>query len=101
ALNTIRGAALPCVYQIPAPPDGRVLDFGLVNVEYTPGDGSDTITIPKVTGEADCPDDGNAWYYDDEAAPTQIILCTTTCDAIAVDLTAEVDIALGCQTIVR
>ena len=101
ALNTIRGAALPCVYQIPAPPDGRVLDFGLVNVEYTPGDGSDTITIPKVTSEAECPDDGNAWYYDDEAAPTQIILCTATCDAIAVDLTAEVDIALGCQTIVR
>ena len=101
ALNTIRGAALPCVYQIPDPPDGKELDFGLVNVEYTPGDGSETLTIPKVENEADCPADGNAWYYDDDAAPTQIILCATTCDAIAVDLTAEVGIALGCQTIVR
>jgi hypothetical protein len=101
ALNTIRGAALPCVYQIPPPPDGEQLDFGLVNVEYTPGDGSGTLTIPKVESEADCPDDGNAWYYDDEKAPTQIILCGVTCDAIAVDLTAEVDIALGCQTIIR
>lgn len=101
ALNTIRSVALPCVYLIPAPPDGRQLDFGLVNVEYTPGDGSGTVTIPKVESEADCPADGNAWYYDDDAVPTQIILCGATCDAIAVDLTAAVDIALGCQTIVR
>jgi hypothetical protein len=100
ALNTIRGAALPCTYQIPPPPEGMVEDFGLVNVEYTPGDGGPTQVIPKVEDEADCPTDGAGWYYDDNATPTQIILCDVTCDLISQDITAQVDIAIGCQTVV-
>jgi hypothetical protein len=101
AMNTIRGAALPCTYQIPPPPEGEVEDFTKVNVTYLMGGNEPGEAIPKVAGPDDCPADGLGWYYDDEAAPTEIILCSSTCDLIGEDLMAELEIVLGCQTIVR
>jgi hypothetical protein len=101
AMNTIRSAALPCAYPIPPPPAGQVEDFALVNVTYIPGDGGPEQTIPGVGAAAQCPVNGDGWYYDDIAAPTQIILCAATCAEIADDTMAEVDIVFGCQTIVR
>src|SRR5262249_55436207 len=62
-LNTIRGAAIACTYQIPPPPPGQMEDFALVNVEYLPGKGPPNVTIPKVTDKAACPPTGDAWYY--------------------------------------
>jgi hypothetical protein len=101
ALNTIRGAALGCTYQIPPPPVGMTEDFGRVNVDYTPGDGSPQRTLPKVMDEAHCPASGDGWYYDDEAAPTEIILCDATCGVVQKDLTAKIDVVLGCLTILK
>lgn len=100
AMNTIRSVALPCAYPIPPPPEGQVEDFSLVNVTYLPGDGGPDQTIPGVEDQAQCPVNGDGWYYDDSAAPTQIVLCSATCMRIADDTMAEVDIVLGCQTIV-
>ena len=99
ALNAIRNAALPCTYLIPPPPAGMAPDFTRVNVVYTPGGGAEQ-TIPKVADAAHCPANGLGWYYDDERAPTQIILCDGTCALIKGDLMAKVDIVLGCITIV-
>jgi hypothetical protein len=100
ALNTIRGVALPCTYQIPSPPRGMDENFDLVNVEFTPFEGAPVQTFPRVADAAACPADGDGWYYDDPAAPTQIILCPATCDQVSSVLDARVDIAIGCQTIV-
>ena len=101
AMNTIRKVALPCAYPIPPPPEGQVVDFTLVNVAYIPGGGGPEQTIPGVGTAAQCPVNGDGWYFDDNAAPTQIVLCEATCARIADDSMAEVDIVLGCQTIVR
>ena len=49
---------------------------------------------------ASCPASGDGWYYDNPAAPTQIILCPSTCTAVEGDMTGEVDVTLGCTTVI-
>jgi hypothetical protein len=100
ALNDIRGR-LPCIYLIPDPPSGMEVDFERVNVTYQPSDGSAEVTIPKVEDESSCPSSGFGWYYDDNDNPTNIILCDATCELVGDDLQAEVDIVLGCMTVVE
>ncbi len=99
ALNQIRGASLGCVYQIPMP-NGMKPDFNKVNVEYTPGSGGMTETIPNVPDAAHCPQSGDGWYYDNNAMPTQIIMCPSTCTKLSGDSTGSVNIAIGCKTVV-
>ncbi len=100
ALNTIRGAALPCTYQIPAPPPGMSVDFGDVNVDFHPGGSKPVQVFPKVQDAAHCPANGDAWYYDDNAAPTEIILCTKSCSKVSDLVNGELDVVLGCMTVV-
>jgi len=97
ALNAIRGAALGCQYEIPQP-DGGMPDYGKVNVQYTPGGGGMAEEISNYQDKAHCPASGDGWYYDDPAAPTQILLCPATCTKVSGDSTGEVDVVLGCKT---
>ncbi len=96
ALNEIRKLA-DCRYQIPTPPPGETLQYQLVNVVHRVG-GTET-TIPKVEGASACGTEPG-WYYDDEAAPTQIVLCPSTCEKVKVEQ-GDLEIVLGCQTVVR
>jgi hypothetical protein len=99
-LNQLHGAALACTYQIPAAPMGMTVDFTLVNVVLKPQKGGELV-IPNVPDAAACPASGDAWYYDDEASPTEIIMCPATCAAFSMDTGGEVDVALGCKTILK
>ena len=98
ALNSIRSSALGCTYQIPT---GSGVDPNEVNITYTPGGGGPAQVVPQVPNAAACPSTGNAWYYDNPAAPTSIILCTATCGTIEADTTGSVGITLGCQTVIQ
>jgi hypothetical protein len=100
ALNAIRGTVLGCTYQIPLPASGSA-NFSEVNIVYTPGGGGMPMTIPQVPSMAMCPSSGNAWYYDNPSAPTEIILCSSTCGTIEADTTGSVGITLGCQTVIQ
>jgi hypothetical protein len=100
ALNKIRGAALSCNYLIPVPTKGNP-DFNSVNVQYTPGDGGPVVVLPKVADKNSCPPAGNAWYYDNNAAPKEIRLCDATCTKLAADTKGQIDILLGCATIAQ
>ena len=100
AMNTIRGTALGCQYQIPAAKSGGTLDYGTVNVQYTNGGGK-LETIPKVADKASCPASGDAWFYDSNAKPTQILLCDPTCKVVTADTKGEVSIVVGCATVLR
>jgi hypothetical protein len=99
ALNTIRGTALGCTYQIPLPSNGAI-NYQEVNIVYTPGGGS-PMTIPQVSGASACPAMGNAWYYDNPSMPTEIILCSSTCGTVEADAKGSVGITLGCSTVVQ
>lgn len=100
AMNEIRGAALSCSYLIPQPDAGQNINYDAINVQYTPESGISVI-IPKVKSEAECPAAGLAWYYDDPAAPKQIVLCDATCTQVANDTKAVIDVLVGCATVVK
>ncbi len=95
ALNKIRGAALGCQYKIPVPDSGTV-NTGEVNVQFT-ATGGKPLLVPQVASQSQCPASGNAWYYDNAANPTEILLCTSTCGTVATGGT--VDVLTGCQTV--
>ena len=96
ALQAIQGEQLACEIAVPTPTQGT-LDPMKVNVSYTPGGGSEQ-TIGKVADEASCGASGG-WYYDDNANPTMIILCPSTCDGVQADDEGKIEVVLGCTTI--
>jgi hypothetical protein len=101
ALTAIRGAALPCEYQLPTPSDGGIPDFNKLNVQYTSGAGAVT-TVTYVHTKSNCTGAGG-WYYDvdpaEGGAPTTILVCPATCAAVKGDAKGRVDVVLGCRTI--
>jgi Mg-chelatase subunit ChlD len=102
ALSAIRGAALPCQYEVPLP-DGGNADYGKINVQYTPGAGA-AGGLPYVESAANC-GTGGGWYYDADPAhggtPTSVIVCPTTCTRLQNDPMGRVDVVIGCQTVTR
>jgi len=97
ALTAIQGQVLPCQYAVPSPDKGGMLDFSKVNVQFTPGSGSGQTEFQKVANAAGCTGAKNLWYYDDPAAPTQILLCPETCSMVSSDGMAKVNIVLDCK----
>lgn len=101
AMNEVRGKALPCDYRLPQP-DGGIPDYGKVNVRHTSPAGAKTV-YPNVKNAAGCAS-GGGWYFDTEptggATPGKIILCPATCTE-ANSAGGQVDVVLGCQTVVR
>ena len=91
-----RGSSLGCQYTIPTPEAGTA-DYTKVNVQYTSGSGT-TTNIGNVADKAHCPTFGDAWYYDNNSAPTQIELCPTACTTVTNDTSGKIEILLGCQT---
>lgn len=104
ALNQIRTTAVACEYLIP-PPSGGPIDFNKVNVQFAPAAaGGALTTVGYVKNKAGCDPVRGGWYYDvDPAAgggtPTSILACDASCSAFRADVTIQVDIVLGCQTI--
>jgi Mg-chelatase subunit ChlD len=97
ALGAIRSSQATCNLPIPAAPTGQSLDFGKVNVLLTAAGGSDS----TLSYSADCGADGgptDGWHYDDLQAPTAIVLCPSSCNTVQVDVTAKLDVELGCKT---
>lgn len=60
-------------------------------------------TLAKVANAAACGPAGG-WYYDNDAAPTQVLLCPASCDSLnrasAPAETGRIEVLFGCATIV-
>ncbi len=92
-----------CQFQIPVPQSGQTLDYGRVNVSYTPMGASEPQSVPYVKGKGGCDPTAGGWYYDTDPAqkdPTKILLCPATCDGVQLS-TEGVEVILGCKTIVK
>lgn len=102
ALNTIRGNALPCEYNVPKPASG-IPDYGKVNVQHTTPTGNKALFGYSKTA-ASCDPQAGGWYYDVDPSgggtPTKIVLCPASCSAVK-SAGGQVDVVLGCQTVVR
>jgi hypothetical protein len=93
ALIKARGELLACIFEIPAEVLAGEVGYGFVNVELTPGGGSEMAVVHN----PDC--DGPGWEFDDAFNPSAIVLCPDTCETIEDDAKASIQIVLGCPTI--
>jgi hypothetical protein len=98
ALDEIRGGTLDCEFKLPEAPDGKEVDYKLVNVELT--DKSGTRSLAYVTDLTQCGQSDVGWSYDVDpttgATPTKISVCPKTCDMLRTISDASVEIRLGC-----
>ncbi|MFZ5891571.1 MAG: hypothetical protein ACOY0T_11010 [Myxococcota bacterium] len=93
ALDSIRGRALVgCTYEIPSPPTGQQIDYGLVNVRVTAGDGKMTQVYRDPSPTA-C---NQGWQY--SADKTQINLCGSVCEQVKNDPNMKLEVLFGCTT---
>jgi hypothetical protein len=90
---------IPCQWQIPEPPMGEVLDPDYVNVEFIDIDVGMSEPIFHVDDAAACDPVLGGWYYDDNDAPKNIILCPVSCDIVSgAGEGSEVNLLFGCET---
>jgi hypothetical protein len=94
AFGNIKSANVSCDFAVPAPPANLMLSFDNVNVNYTPGMGKEA-TLARVKDAASC-GAGGGWYYDNNAAPTQIHLCMNTCTTVQADMGAALQVLYSC-----
>ena len=104
ALNAIRGSALTCELQIPKPTGSMMVDFNLVNVQVN--ENGKVTALGQVANQAACSPTAGGWYYDNPAMPQHIEICSQTCDTLkavqmAPGASVEIDILLGCQTVIQ
>jgi hypothetical protein len=97
AMNQIRGAALPCDYQLP---NGGSVDPTKVNIEFSP-DGASSSTVPNVGDASRCDPSQGGWYYDNPTAPSRAIVCPATCTTFKGTASGQVDVVLGCDIVLR
>lgn len=99
ATAVIGGSDVACYFDIPPPPDGETIDFTKVNVLYYPTGAPPSQDFFNVATAADCGTATDAWYYDDNAAPTQILLCPETCALVqGAPGDPKIEVAFGCET---
>jgi len=96
-LEQIKVSQIACEFTIPEPREGTI-DFNLVNVCFTNGQGAIT-TWGNVEELGHCSASGG-WYYDIPTAPTKVVLCPTTCQQAQGDPQASIDTVFGCEMVV-
>ena len=87
--------AIGCEFELPTPSEG-ILEPNKVLVQHTPEGGSPE-PLTRVTDESKCDQYPDGWYYDDNTAPTRIILCPGACSTIGAADTGQLDVLMGCQ----
>jgi hypothetical protein len=89
-VRAIRSGAVSCSFAIPEPPQGQSFDRTKANVSYASG-----ATSADFTYDPECGSEG-AWRFDDEDAPTAMVLCDDTCAMVRRDAKAALRVEFGC-----
>ncbi len=96
AIAAIRGKVLGCIFDVPQP-DGGTVDPARVNVDYQAGVGPDIQLYKRKDSSNACTNDG-CWDY---TVDGKIQLLGKACDDLKANLNSKVNIAVGCDTIVK
>jgi hypothetical protein len=98
AITTLRAKDLGCVYALPTPPVGQTISTDEVNVEIIIN--GVTYVIPKRSDPTDtCLTSSDpCWDYN---AQGQVELIGITCSTVSTTPSAEVEIFVGCATILN
>ena len=95
ALNSIRANLFPCTYALPAP---GLFDPSNPVVTYFYGAPAVvTVNEPQVANLASCGATGG-FYYDNNANPTQVILCPLVCAAHQTTFGSSIKVVISCPT---
>ena len=94
AIGQVRGKVLGCVFELPAL-DGGMVDPGEVNVSYTVN-GMSTDLYRRADPNNPCTTDG-CWDYTNDG---RVELFGKACTDVGASPDAQVDISLGCATII-
>jgi hypothetical protein len=86
-------AKLACELTLPS---SATSDPTKVVVQHTPSTGAPQ-KLDQVTDATKCAAFPNGWYYDNNAAPTRILLCAGICDASAKDTGSKIEALVGCK----
>jgi hypothetical protein len=95
AIATGIAAGLACEFTMPTSSQGTV-DPNNVSMTFTPSNGMGE-TLTRVNDVSQCAA-GNEWYYDNNMAPTKLILCPNACTTVKADPAGKINILLGCVT---
>jgi hypothetical protein len=87
--------ALGCEFELPEADQGAI-DPRKVLVQYTPEQG-EPVALTRVTDASKCGQYEDGWYYDDNDAPTRVILCPKPCGDIGSASTGQIDVLMGCE----
>lgn len=94
ATAVVEESKIACKFQLPSAPPGMQIDPNAISVQVVEGQGSQAQEIPHVSDSNHCGSKG--WYYDNNANPTKILLCPSTCDWVQTLTDAELKIDTGC-----
>jgi hypothetical protein len=99
ALKDISGAAVGCEFAVPS---AAGVDPNNVNVQYT-APGATPICIPR-DDTKECKGGADGWQFaknpDGSANLNKVVLCGNACTAVENIENVQVDVIIGCQTIV-
>jgi hypothetical protein len=95
AISQVRGQTVGCTYELPDPPEG--LEVTEVTVRTTI-DGNVVDLARRADPSNPCDTAPGCWDYD--AAQENVELIGAACEAVMAGQSVQVDIILGCQTIV-
>lgn len=90
------GTTLACEWPMPAAPEGKSIDPESVQIVLEL-DGV-ILSPPRLAGAEACVPGEHGWYFDDPEAPTTLLSCPTTCDAVTGAAVGALDIDVGCAT---
>jgi len=99
---TVIATPLPCQWRIPPIMSSTErFDPTKVNVQFTPPGATAPRSFGYVNSAAECARvSGDAWYYDNPAAPTQVLACPQTYDGtLRNSAGALVEVLFGCERI--
>jgi hypothetical protein len=94
-----RSSRVDCAIEIPPAPEGVFFDPTRINVFVREDDTS--TGIGRVAGPDACDATRGGWHYDDEGAPTRVVLCPASCERVqpAAGVERSVDVQFGCQSV--
>ena len=84
-----------CEWEIPLAPGS--FDPQKVNFQFDSGDAGFRNAIFNVSAAASCESFGRAWYYDDPANPSRVVLCPGACAELQSTPYLRVVMLIGCN----
>lgn len=92
----LEGSGLACTWPMPAAPAGKTIDPDSVEVRLAiDGVQVDPFHFQTAAG---CSPGVHGWYYDDNAAPTELVACPATCEVLSTGVAADLEIDVGCAS---